>query len=100
ERIVNHRGWPLPKLSVEKRAQDSQVSTIVPVPRPPDVDEKLHPDLVDEPPAFFPGDMSPEQRYGWARGMTGMRSYQADRTKSGVIARIALGGVFDKTVQV
>ncbi len=100
QRIVNHRGWPLPKLDVSMRAALTQVSTIVSIPRPADVDQSLHAYFVAEPPAIFPGDKSPEHRYAWCRGMTEMRSFQADRSRSDVIARILIGGTFGPTVKV
>lgn len=99
ERIINHRGWPLPRLSSKERSELNQVSKIIALPRPADVDESLHPDFIDEP-AYFPGDRSPEHRYAWCRGMTEMRKYQADRSKSRVAARIVLGGTFEKTIKV
>ena len=100
QRIVNHYGWPLPALSTSLRAELKQVSTIVHIPRPVDVDESLHPDLVVEIPAFFPGNKSAEHRYAWCRGMTEMRAFQANRSRSQVVARIVLGGTFEKTVKV
>ena len=53
ERIVNHRGWPLPRLTVEQLAKLNQVSKTVELPRPADVDETLHPDFVPDP-SYFP----------------------------------------------
>lgn len=100
QRIVNHYGWPLPALSIAQRAELKHVSTIIPIPRPADVDELLHQDLVAAIPAFFPGHKSPEHRYAWCRGMTEMRAFQADRLRSQVAARIVLGGTFEKTVKV
>jgi hypothetical protein len=100
QRIVNHYGWPLPALTTSQLAEQKQVSTIVPIPRPADVDESLHPDLVADIPAFFPGDKSPEHRYAWCRGMTEMRTFQVDRARSHVVARIVLGGTFEKTVKI
>ena len=99
ERIVNHRGWPLPRLDVEQLARLNQVSKTIELPRPPDVDDKLHPDFVREP-EFFPADQSPEHRFAWARGMTEMRIFQSDPVRSGVAARIALGGKFGPTLKV
>jgi len=100
QRTVNHYGWPLPALSTAQRAELRQVSTIIPIARPADLDESLHPDLVAAIPAFFPGNKSPEHRYAWCRGMTEMRAFQADRSRSQVVARIVLGGTFEKTVKV
>jgi hypothetical protein len=99
ERIVNHRGWPLPRLSVEELARQNQVSKTVELPRPEDIDETLHADFVPNP-KFFPADKSPKHRFAWARGMTEMRAYQADKARSGVIARIVIGGTFGPTVKV
>ena len=65
ERIVNHRGWPLPRLRVEDLAKLNQVSKTVHLPRPSDLDETLHPDFVSEP-TYFPFDESPEHRFAWA----------------------------------
>src|SRR5262245_2311576 len=99
ERIVNHRGWPLPRLTVEELARLNQVSKTVELPRPADVDETLGADFVANP-KFFPADKSPEHRFAWARGMTEMRAFQADKARSGVIARIVIGGTFGPTVKV
>ncbi|MEX8517768.1 MAG: TIR domain-containing protein [Leptothrix sp. (in: b-proteobacteria)] len=99
ERIVNHRGWPLPRLSVAERAKLNAVCKTTLLPRPADVDETLHPDFVKEP-GFFAAELSPLHRYAWARGMTEMRAYQADRARSGVAARIVIGGSFGPTVKV
>ena len=100
QRIVNHYGWPLPALSTAERAELKQVSTIISIPRPADVDESLHADLVAAIPAYFPGNESPEHRYAWCRGMTEMRAFQADHLRSRVVARIVLGGTFEKTAKV
>jgi hypothetical protein len=100
QRIVNHYGWPLPALSTSQRAELKPVATILSIPRPTDVDESIHPDLTAEITKFFPGDKSAEHRFAWCRGMTEMRAYQADRTRSKVVARIVLGGTFEKTVKV
>jgi hypothetical protein len=99
ERIVNHRGWPLPRLTVEELARLNQVSKTVELPRPADVDETLGADFVANP-KFFSGDKSPEHRFAWARGMTEMRAFQADKARGGVIARIVIGGTFGPTVKV
>ena len=99
ERIVNHRGWPLPRLTVEELARLNQVSKTVELPRPQDIDETLHADFVPNP-KFFPADKSPEHRFAWARGMTEMRAYQSDKARSGVMARIVIGGTFGPTVKV
>ena len=99
ERIVNHRGWPLPRLTVEELARLNQVSKTVELPRPGDIDERLSADLVANP-KFFPGDKSPEHRFAWARGMTEMRAYQADKARSSVMARIVIGGTFGPTLKV
>ena len=98
ERIVNHRGWPLPRLTVEELARLNQVSKTVELPRPEDIDETLSADFVANP-KFFPGDKSPEHRFAWARGMTEMRIYQANQARSGVMARIVIGGTFGPTVK-
>jgi hypothetical protein len=98
QRIINHYGWPLPALTTAQLAQLKSVSTIVRIPRPDDVNDSLHTDLVAEP-GFFRGDTSAVHRYAWCRGMTEMRRYQADRSRSNVIARIALGGTFEKTMK-
>jgi hypothetical protein len=99
QRIVNHRGWPLPRLTVEELARLNQVSKTVELPRPGDIDETLGADFVANP-KFFPADKSPEHRFAWARGMTEMRAFQADKARSGVIARIVIGGTFGPTVKV
>jgi SLOG cluster2/TIR domain len=99
ERIVNHRGWPLPRLTVADLARLNQVSKTVELPRPEDIDEILHADFVTNP-KFFLADKSPEHRFVWARGMTEMRAYQSDKARSGVTARIVIGGTFGPTVKV
>jgi hypothetical protein len=99
ERIVNHRGWPLARLTVKQLAELNSVSKTVELPRPPDVDEALHSDFVPAP-NFFSAESSPEHRFAWARGMTEMRAYQSDKTRSGILARIVLGGIFGPTVNV
>jgi hypothetical protein len=99
ERIRNYRGWPLPRLSVQQLAGLNQVSTTVQVPRADDVDESVHADFLAEP-QFFPAEVSPEHRFAWARGMTEMRALQADPLRSGVAARIVIGGTFGPTVKV
>jgi len=99
ERIVNHRGWPLPRLTVAELARLNQVSKTVELPRPEDVDETLHADFVTNP-KFFPADKSPEHRFVWARGMTEMRAYQSDKARSGVTARIVIGGTFGPTIKI
>lgn len=99
ERIVNYRGWPLPRLSVDELAELNQVSRTVELPRPADLDESLHQDFREHP-DFFRGDTSALHRFAWARGMTDMRAYQADYSRSNVCARIVLGGTFGPTVKV
>ncbi len=99
ERIVNHRGWPLPRLSKDQRSELKPVAQTTELPRPADVDETLHADFTSSP-AFFPGSRSPAHRFAWARGMTEMRRFQADQARSGVCARIVLGGTFGPTVKV
>lgn len=100
KRIINHRAWPLPTLSKQQRAEIKLVSTIVPIERPADVDESLHHDLTAEIPTFFPGNKSPIHRYAWCRGMTELRSFQADYTRSHVVAKVVLGGTFGRTFKV
>lgn len=99
ERIVNHRGWPLPKLTTPQLAELNSVSTIVPISRPEDIDESLSPEFVTEPDSFLIGEISPENRYAWCRGMTEMRSYQADKEQSNVVARVVVGGTFQQTLK-
>jgi hypothetical protein len=98
-RIVNHRGWPLPRLSVEKLAELNQVSRTLELPRPADIDETLNAEFKLEP-SGFPGDKSAIHRYAWARGMTAMREFQANSKQSGVVARVVLGGKFGPTTTV
>jgi hypothetical protein len=95
-RIVNYRGWPLPRLTDEQLAKYERVAETVELERPPDLDETLDPDFTREP-AFFPAEKSPRHRFAWARGMTEMRALQADKIKSSVVARIVLGGTFGPT---
>jgi hypothetical protein len=98
ERIVNHRGWPLPKLDVKARAALKQTSRTIELPRPADLDESLHPDFIASP-AFFSSAKSAAHRFAWARGMTEMRKLQVDKA-NGVVARIVLGGTFGPTPKV
>ena len=98
DRIVNYLGWPLPRPTVAELSKLSEVSKTVELPRPQDIDESLHPDFVLKP-AFFPPEKSPQHRFAWARGMTDMRSYQADKARSGVVARIVIGGTFGPTMK-
>lgn len=97
-RIVNFRGWPMPRLSVDQLSELDAVSETVQRPRPADIDETLHPDL-QELPAPFAATLSAVHRFAWARGMTDMRLFQANQTQSGVVARIAVGGAFAPTLQ-
>jgi hypothetical protein len=99
ERIVNHLGWPLPRLSLAKLAELNQVVRTEELPRPADVNEALHPDFVERP-DFFSGDKSAEHRFAWARGMTEMRAFQSNRNRSGVVARIVLGGLFGPIITI
>ncbi|WP_038164452.1 TIR domain-containing protein [Verrucomicrobium sp. BvORR106] len=99
ERVVNYLGWPIPRPSPKVRSDLKAVATIEALPRPTDVDETLDPEFVPEP-AFFAAEKSPRHRFAWARGMTEMRAYQADKARSGVVARIVLGGVFGPTEKV
>jgi len=99
QRIVNYRGRPLPRLTLKERSAPDQVSETVELPRPADIDESLHPDFVPEP-KYFPADRSPLHRFAWARGMTEMRSFQSDGARSGIVARIVLGGTYSPTVKV
>lgn len=99
DRIVNHRGWPLPRLTIEELAGLNRVCKTVELPRPQGIDETLHADFVPNP-KFFPADKSPEHRFAWARGMAEMRTFQADKARSGVMARVVVGGTFGPTVKI
>ncbi|MCW1925677.1 TIR domain-containing protein [Luteolibacter arcticus] len=98
DRIVNYRGWPLLDLAEAQRSELKPLCQTVLLPRPADVDESLHPEICKQAPSFAATD-SAEHRFAWARGMTEMREFQADRTKSGVAAMIVLGGRFGPTVR-
>jgi hypothetical protein len=98
-RIVNYRGWPLSRLSIEARAEEHDAAEVNELPRPTDIDENLHPDFTVMPDPF-PSDKSALHRFAWARGMTEMRSFQADSKRSGIAARIVLGGTFGPTEKV
>lgn len=98
QRIENIRGWPLPRLTVKERSALKSSATIRELERPSDMDETLHLDFVKNP-AFFRAETSREHRFAWARGMTEMRRFQADRTSSGIVARVVIGGVFGPTVK-
>ena len=98
QRIVNYVGWPLPRPT---RAQESAlkwVATLEPLSRPLDVDESLDPEFVAEP-TSLDAEKSAKHRFAWARGMTEMRRYQADVARSGVVARIVLGGSVGPTIK-
>jgi hypothetical protein len=99
ERIVNFRGWPLPRLSVKQLAETHALARTQELPRPADIDETLHKDF-KEAPAFFSATASAAHRFAWARGMTEMRVFQAETGRSGVVARIVLGGTFGPTMKV
>jgi hypothetical protein len=94
ERVVNHRGWPLPRLTVEELAKLKQVAKTIELPRPDDIDETLNADFVSNP-NFFPADKSPVHRFAWARGMTEMR-----KSRNDIAARVVIGGTFGPTVKV
>jgi hypothetical protein len=98
ECIVNFRGWPLPRLSLEKRAELASVCKVIELPRPQDVDETLNPEFKVDP-AFFQASASPQHRFAWARGMTEMRLFQMDVQRSKVVARVVIGGAFGPTEQ-
>ena len=99
DRIVNYRGWPLPRLSIEQLAGLNRVSRTDQRPRPANIDEALHQDFKEKP-TFFSADKSPEHRFAWALGMTEMRAFQSDVTRSGVVARMVLGGTFGPTIKI
>jgi hypothetical protein len=98
KRIVNHRGWPLPRLSVRKRSELKAVATVIELPRPAGIDETMHADFKADP-EWFGAEKSAAHRFAWARGMTEMRAFQADAARSQVCARIVLGGTFGPTVK-
>ena len=75
-RIVNVRGWPLPRLSVDSKAEEHETAEIIELPRPTDIDENLDPDFTPAPRAFA-SETSAAHRFAWARGMT-----QRPRAKS------------------
>jgi SLOG cluster2 len=99
ERLVNHRSWPSPRLSIEKIAELNQVAREVELPRPADLNESLHPDFKERP-EFFPAEKSAAHRFAWARGLTEMRAYQSNQARSGIVARVVLGGTFGPTSKV
>jgi hypothetical protein len=98
-RIVNYRGWPLPRLTDDQLAKYEKVAETIELERPADVGETLDRDFTPKPEFFF-AEKSPRHRFAWARGMTEMRTLQADKVKSGVVARIVLGGTFGPTDKV
>lgn len=98
DRIINFRGWPLPRLNIDQLAELKPLARTRELPRPEGIDETLHAEFT-ETPKFFPGDKSALHRFAWARGMTDMREYQSDFSKSGIAARIVLGGTFGPTVK-
>lgn len=98
ERVVNHRAGPS-----HDSASKSWPSLITSRKRPTCPSGRyrpsLHPDFAREP-KFFPADKSPEHRFAWARGMTELRTFQSDRPRSGIVARIVLGGTHGLTPEV
>ncbi len=98
-RIVNIRGWPLPRLTVDLKAEEQDAAEIIEIPRPADINETLHKDFTAAP-APFASETSAEHRFAWARGMTEMREFQADARRSGILARIVLGGTYGPTGKV
>jgi hypothetical protein len=98
DRIVNFRGWPLPRLGVQQLAETHALARTQELPRPSDIDETLHPDFKAAPP-FFSATLSAVHRFAWSRGMTEMRAFQADANRSGILARIVLGGTFGPTTK-
>jgi hypothetical protein len=98
-RIVNVRGWPLPRLSIDSKAEGHDAGEIIELPRPRDINETLHADFIAAP-APFASEKSAAHRFAWARGMTEMREFQADSTRSGIVARIVLGGTYGPTEKV
>jgi SLOG cluster2/TIR domain len=98
-RIVNVRGWPLPRLTVDLKAEEQDAGEIIEIPRPADINETLHKDFTAAP-APFASETSAAHRFAWARGMTEMREFQADATRSGILARIVLGGTYGPTEKV
>jgi hypothetical protein len=96
DRILNTIGWPLP-YNQDLVADYDPVATLKRIPRPKDLDACPGKDVADaveaKPFRSDPADQSPEYRYCWARGMTGMREYQVTQD-SGIKARIILGGKF------
>jgi SLOG cluster2/TIR domain len=98
ERVVVHRAWPFPRLDVNRRAElKAAACDTIELPRPKDVDQSLHADFIDDPPSFS-ADLSAAHRYAWARGLSEMRAFQSDAARSGIRARILLGGKFGPTV--
>ena len=98
-RIVNYRGWPLSRLSVDAQAEEHDAAQVVEIGRPADIDENLDPDFKAEP-SSFPSEKSALHRFAWARGMTEMRLAQVDSKQSKIVARIVLGGTFGPTEKV
>lgn len=98
ERIINDVGWPLPleKLPDAVRAKFQRQAKFRRIDRPNGV-EHLDPERFVAEPEYFAAD-TPERRYAWARGMTAMRQFQAE--KSGAVARVVIGGKTGPTVTV
>lgn len=95
ERIINYRGWPLPRLNAEARAKHLQTALIHETSRPAEITESLHADFTKEP-SFFSSTTSPKHRFAWSRGMTEMRELQTSET----CARLVMGGTFGPTLKV
>lgn len=88
QRLMNYLSWPL-TVTDAVRSRYKEVAEIITVPRPAGLDESLDPDFTASP-TLFAADDSATHRYGWARGMTNMRTIAAADER--VAARIVIGG--------
>jgi hypothetical protein len=96
--IVNFRYWPLEPLSADELAPYKQSMVVEPVARPTDIDDSLEAQFRKAPSQS--AEVSGLNRFVVARGLTEMRAHQADVNRSGVVARIVMGGKFGPTTVV
>ena len=93
ERVVNYRGWPLPKLTVKEKAKYKKLAEFVLTSRPADLSEDDASEFIESVENFFPAD-SPLRRFAWARGMSIMREQQTQDVQ----ARVVMGGKIGSTI--
>ena len=90
ERVVNYRGWPLPKLTVKEKAKYRELAEFVLTSRPADLSEEDASEFVESVEKYFPPD-SPLRRFAWARGMSIMREQQTQDIQTRIILEGKIG---------